>query len=129
MINHNTIQEFIIEKLKADEELVNLLGGVDTEIREADWSGRDFSYPCVRVKTGPQREIDNGCAWQFDVTITCLVKATHDAGLHDMTYRVSQIFDKKAFGNRRTLNVLMSQSIKDVGVWRQNLQIKLTAKK
>ena len=129
MINHNTIQEFIITKLKADTDLVNLLGGVDTEIREADWAGRDFTYPCVRVKTGPQREINGGCSFEADIRITCFVTDTNDKALHDISYRVSQIFDNKAFGNRRTQNVSMSQSIKDISVWRQNVQIRLQATK
>jgi len=125
MINHNTIHEFIIAKLKADTTLVNLLGGVDTEIREADWYGRDFSYPGVRVKVGPQTVLEGGCGFNLEVRIISFTSDSNDQALHDLSYEISELFDNKTYSNRKTLNVSMSQSTKDGNIWQQTVQLSL----
>ena len=45
MVHNNVVQAAIIDKLKAYEGLA----GISEEIREADWQGKDFTYPNVRV--------------------------------------------------------------------------------
>jgi hypothetical protein len=62
MISNDLIQAAIITTLKADTTLVNWLTaeGVGDEIREAQWQGRDFEYPAVRVQAGNQQAGGNG---------------------------------------------------------------------
>lgn len=52
MISNNDIQEAIISKLKATPAVLALVPAV--EIRETQWQGLDFTYPCIRVRVGPQ---------------------------------------------------------------------------
>lgn len=61
MIDNDLIQAAIVTKLKADSALVNWLTalGAGSEIREAQFQGRDFLYPSVRVELGTQIEEGN----------------------------------------------------------------------
>ncbi len=47
MIHNNDIKEAIITMLKADASLVALV--TEDEVREAEWQGKEFKYPNVRV--------------------------------------------------------------------------------
>lgn len=47
MIHNNDIQEAVVAALKADAPLVALT--TEDEIREAEWQGKEFKYPNVRV--------------------------------------------------------------------------------
>lgn len=53
MISNNDIQAAIITRLKLTTALVTLLTTLN-EIRETQWQGNEFVYPCVRVRVGPQ---------------------------------------------------------------------------
>lgn len=61
MIDNDLIQAAIVTKLKADSTLVAWLTalGAGSEIREAQFQGRDFLYPSVRVELGTQIEEGN----------------------------------------------------------------------
>jgi hypothetical protein len=66
MIDDEDIQQTLIARLKANAALVALLtSGGASEIREDQWQGRDFSYPCVRidiVRQVPILKVDP-CEW------------------------------------------------------------------
>ena len=49
MISTASVQAAIITILKADAALVAALNGSSAEIREEQWMGTDYDYPCVRV--------------------------------------------------------------------------------
>lgn len=57
MIDIEAIQTAVVARLKANATLTALLSNGATEIREAQWQGRDFTYPNVRVEIGPQTPI------------------------------------------------------------------------
>jgi len=42
------VQVALIERLKADTDLITLLGTAD-QIKEPEWQGAEFDYPSVRV--------------------------------------------------------------------------------
>jgi len=72
MISTAAIQESIVVALKADDPLVALVGD---EIREEQWMGRDYGYPCVRVHItrvspigAPGSCEDTSFVCDFDVT-------------------------------------------------------------
>lgn len=49
MLNNNDIKAALIAYAKSKPALTAALGGSD-EIRESQWQGETFDYPCVRVK-------------------------------------------------------------------------------
>lgn len=77
MLSNDLIQAAIITKLKADTALVAFLTAASAanEIREAQWQGREFVYPAVRVTVGTQLAGGNGPCYtttgQTPFTIYC----------------------------------------------------------
>lgn len=61
MIDTNLIQAALVAKLKANSPLITWLTQFSTqaEVRESQFQGREFLYPCVRVELGTQVEIGN----------------------------------------------------------------------
>lgn len=61
MIDNNLIQAAIVAYLKADTALIAYLTTyeAEAEVREAEWQGSVFLYPCVRVELGTQTEEGN----------------------------------------------------------------------
>lgn len=51
MVGNDEIQEQVVSRLKADTALVAWLTALsaESEIRENQWQGTDFTYPAVRV--------------------------------------------------------------------------------
>ena len=62
MLSINTIAAAIITNLKADASLIAFLTrfGCENEIRELDYQGDTFLYPCVRVDVGTENPNDDG---------------------------------------------------------------------
>lgn len=62
MISNDLVQAAIISRLQADAALIAWLTaeGAVSEIREAQWQGRTFVYPAVRVQVGTQLAGGNG---------------------------------------------------------------------
>lgn len=62
MLSNDLIQAALITKLKANTALVAFLtaASAGSEIREAQWQGREFTYPAVRVQVGTQMAGGNG---------------------------------------------------------------------
>ena len=46
MLPNNVIQAAVIARLKSFPSLIALVG---TDIKEDDWQGTDYTYPCLRV--------------------------------------------------------------------------------
>ena len=72
MIDDNTIQAAIVAKLKANSALVTWLTqfSAQAEIREAQWQGREFVYPAVRVEiTSNIPQGETPCFSQITTTI------------------------------------------------------------
>ena len=62
MLSNDLVQAAVITKLKANATLVAFLTAASAadEIREAQWQGRDFVYPAVRIQIGTQEPGGNG---------------------------------------------------------------------
>lgn len=60
----------IITRLKANTTIVaEITGGAD-EIREAQWQGRDFTYPAVRVRVNSITPTNPECSrWEISFSI------------------------------------------------------------
>ena len=62
MISNDLVQAAIVAQLKANTTLTTWLTdeSAGDEIREAQWQGRAFTYPAVRVQVGTQQAGGNG---------------------------------------------------------------------
>src|SRR5512144_3108228 len=81
MISNDLIQAAIISKLLTDTALIAWLTarGVADEIREAQYQGTEFNFPCVRVQVGSQQPDGNGPCYtttgETPFTIYCYSEA------------------------------------------------------
>ena len=64
MIADNLVQADIITKLKSIVAVTNLLGDGVSGIKELEWQGDDFKYPCVRL------DLEN-VGYEFDEQENC----------------------------------------------------------
>lgn len=69
MISNELIQAAIVAKAQATTALTALLGGGVDGIRELNWKGTDFTYPCVRIALEGQTDLtdtNTSCPSQVD---------------------------------------------------------------
>jgi hypothetical protein len=101
MIDNEDIQETIIARLKADATLVALLtNGGANEIREDQWQGRDFAYPCIRVDIVRQTPLlDMGpCEWsRLDFIIQCFSEKDSSLEVMQISSAIKASLHKKHF--------------------------------
>jgi len=64
MIADNLVQADLISKLKSIVAVTNLLGDGISGIKELEWQGDDFKYPCVRL------DLEN-VGYEFDEQENC----------------------------------------------------------
>ena len=65
------VQLALIEHLKADMNLVTLLGTAD-HIKEVEWQGAEFKYPAVRVKNDVEPNLPYCSPDGVTIAIFCL---------------------------------------------------------
>jgi hypothetical protein len=65
------VQAAIIERLKADAQLVALLGTAD-QIKETEWQGAVYVFPAVRVENTIKPNVVYCSPDDVDITIFCL---------------------------------------------------------
>lgn len=94
MINNNDLQEAIISKLKADATLIASLA-TDKEVREAQWQGITFEYPCVRVALETQTPKFPGCT------------------LYALTFIVSAMSEQESSKESNTIAYYVSETLKN----------------
>lgn len=101
MIDNEAIQRTVVSRLKNNVGLTALLlpAGAD-EVREAQWQGRDFAFPNVRVEIGPQTPTIGPapCDWS-EVTFTVYCHSEQDSSLQceQVASAVKDALDKKHF--------------------------------
>jgi hypothetical protein len=100
LISSDLIQQEIIDILKADVPLT----AVTEDIREANYKGRDFIYPNVRVDLGYQNSRDNGNCEDSHSAINVIVSSNSEK---DSSREASQIAGliKNALAGQRIVGV------------------------
>lgn len=108
MINIISVKSSIISHLKADSDLATYLESKSVshirespegsgtkqdlspvlEIREAQWQGRHFTYPNIRVKMGTQTSVTNGTCYLDNSLITFQVIVTSEL---DSSYECDEL--------------------------------------
>lgn len=85
MLNATAVQTALITALKANVALTTALGG-DTEIREDEWPGPDWSYPCVRVALNTLFPTSPGkchlTSWTVTFSVFVFTQPTVSAGTY-----------------------------------------------
>lgn len=85
MLNPTDVQVALIAILKANAALTTALGGAD-EIREDEWPGPDWSYPCVRVALNTLFPTSPGkchlTSWTVTFSIFVFTQPTVSAGTY-----------------------------------------------
>lgn len=100
MIDNEAIQAAVVARAKADAALVALLTAGAVEIREAQWQGRDFTYPCVRFEIGPQTPLlkPGPCVWSR-VSFSVYAYSEQDSSLQSeqIASALADVFNRKHF--------------------------------
>jgi len=93
MMNNNDLQEAIVYRLKHNAALLAALSDTD-EIREAQWQGIEFVYPCVRVALGNQVSALAGCEL-YNIAFSILVFSEEESSkeANEIAYLVSEALE------------------------------------
>jgi hypothetical protein len=93
MMNNNDLQEAIIDRLKHNVALLAALTDAD-EIREAQWQGTEFVYPCVRVALGTQVPSIAGCElYSISFSISAFSELESSKEANEIAYLVSEALE------------------------------------
>jgi len=112
MINNNDIQEAIVAKLKANGNLTAALA-TSLEIRESQFQGVDYAYPCVRVKLGTQvPQIPDCPIYSMPFTIQAMSEKDSSKEANQIAYLVSEAI-KKGFTYKTVKFVMVHRSLVD----------------
>jgi hypothetical protein len=98
MLNNNTIQEAILDYLKADATLVAMLSD-SGQIKEDNWQGVAFTYPAVRVDLKNQvTDVENGCNYSLvTFSILCYSEQKSSKEANNIAWRVLTILHDHSF--------------------------------
>lgn len=103
MIDDNTIQAAIVAKLKANMALIAWLTQfqAQAEIREAQWQGREFVYPAVRVElTGNTPIAEPPCYSQVTFSIYYYSESDSSRQVNELAgYGNDALFEKAVTGS------------------------------
>lgn len=100
MIDNEAIQAALVARLKANTALTTLLAAGAAEIRESQWQGRDFTYPCVRVEIGPQTPIIGPapCVWsRVDLSVYSFSEQDSSLQAEQIASAIKNSLDRKHF--------------------------------
>ena len=79
-------QRAVIDKLKADTTLTTELGG-SNEIREDEWPGSDWSYPCLRIGIRDMTPSTDGkchlTSWDVEFSVIAFTQPTVSGGIYN----------------------------------------------
>lgn len=84
------VQSALIEYLKSDTILVNLLGTPD-QIKETEWQGADFIYPAVRVENTIKPNKVYCSPDDVEITIFCLSEKKSSKQCSQISARVADL--------------------------------------
>lgn len=89
-MSNSDLQKAIIYKLKQNAALLASLSDT-TEIREAQWQGIDFIYPCVRVALGSQQTHIRGCTLHnLSFSVSAFSEQISSKQANDIAYLVAE---------------------------------------
>lgn len=101
MLRNDEIQKGLVAYLKTKTSITSLLKNGATEIREDQWQGNDFGYPCVRIKLLPSEPYGNaGCPQSFSVSFLVF---SDDASSQEAD-KIAGIINNELHGKQFTSN-------------------------
>jgi hypothetical protein len=111
MLNNNSIQEAIIDYLKADATLVAMLSS-SGEIKEDNWQGVAFTYPAVRVDLKDQLDSVDECSSLVTFSVLCYSEQKSSKEANNIAWRVLEIFNDHSF----SFNGLYFSRVRNTGL-------------
>ncbi len=97
MINNNEIQKQAIARLKADASLLSLLTHGTDEIREDQWQGTTWVYPCIRVQLGTQIPVAGCSQSAIPITILCYSEDASSIEVNELAWAAHLAVGDKSF--------------------------------
>lgn len=88
------VQVALVERLKADINLVTLLGTSD-QIKETEWQGAEFKFPAVRVENAVKPNIVYCSPDDVEIVIYCLSEKKSSKQCSEIAKAVTDIFHNK----------------------------------
>jgi hypothetical protein len=134
MTNLVLVKQALITRLKAESTVTSLLTNGATEVRELEWQGTVFKYPCVRVRVEEfQRHTPGSDCKLFDVSAIVYVFADDATSLKTdlIATAINDVLDTKSFSDVPTTTKFVGIKTKQVGaawatdggVWSANVQL------
>lgn len=112
MIDNNELQEAIVAKLKANAALVAALA-TSVEVRENQFQGIDYAYPCVRVDMGVQvPNIPDCLIYSSPWVVRCMSQQDSSKESNHIAYLVSEAI-KKGFTYKNVKFVMIQRTLGD----------------
>jgi len=96
MISINIIQEALVTKLKSSVALTAKLATA-SEVREDQYQGRSYSYPCVRIDIGLELPYADCTLAQVPFSVLCYSEKASSFEANDIANVVNQLLHHKPF--------------------------------
>ena len=112
------VKQSLILKVKNSTLVTTLLPGGATEIREAEWAGKDFHYPCVRVHVDEfKRNTPGSACLLFDVAATIYVMADDASSMKtdQIAVEIYNLFDTKSYSDLVNTTTVVGSKAKQLG--------------
>lgn len=105
MITLNDVQGGLIARAKAQSALVALLPSGTQEIKEDEWQGDRFSYPCVRLDLGPMYPVEDCEMFRVTFSFQAYSESPTSMEANAIASEINDLFHNKSFkqGNVRFL--------------------------
>ena len=129
-----SVKQALISRLKAATTVTTQLTNGATEVRELEWQGTTFKYPCVRVRVEEfQRHTPGADCKLFDATAVVVVFADDATSLKAdlIATAVNDILDTKSFNDVPTSTKFIGIKTKQIGAawnmeggsWQSSVQL------
>jgi hypothetical protein len=126
LIRSDQVRDAIIDKIKANTTIMALLSD-SNEVREAYWSGSEFTYPNYRVRINSITPFQD-CYQNLDASILCYSEQASSQEAEEMAGTIANEFHAQSFiqDSIRFTHIVVDiiPAIKqDVRTWRSEVQL------
>ena len=132
MLGLDDIRSALISYMKTKTLITNALGNT-TEIREGQWQGTEFDYPCIRVKTGPAVPQMAGECNVFDCSVSIMVfsEMAQSSQADDIAGIINTVLHRRGFSHGGVNFMMWTTRLieavrEDTTTWRSEVLIQAT---
>lgn len=132
MLGIDEIRGALIDYMKSKSQITSALGS-SSEIRERQWQGTEFEYPCIRVKIGSAVPQMAGECNIFDCSVSITVRSEEasSAQADNIAGIINSVLHRRSFEqNGVKFNVWTTRLVEaireDARTWRSELIVQAT---